>query len=211
MMRAIPLIVAVLLLATSGIVHGLWTDRWGVSTELEAAAARLESVPMVVGDWHAEARTIPDEELIKAEVLGYISRSYRHPTKGEMNVLLLCGRPGPIAVHTPDICFPGNGFKLQGDAQSVRVAQADFHMIRLSKAKLLPEYLRVFWSWSSGNGWSAPANPRFTFAGNKFLYKLYIVHRRENPEEPVKDDPALEFLEELLPSLEKHLSLAAEE
>jgi hypothetical protein len=211
MMQAIPLIAAVLLLATSGIFQGLWTDRWGVSTELESAARRLENVPMVVGDWHAEARTIPDEELTKAEVLGYISRSYRHPTMGEVNLLLLCGRPGPIAVHTPDICFPGNGFKLEGKTESVSVAQADFRMVRLSKAKLLPEYLRVFWSWSSGNGWSAPASPRFTFGGNKFLYKLYIVHRREKPEEPVKDDPALEFLKELLPTLEKHLLLAAEE
>jgi hypothetical protein len=211
MMRAISLIVAVLLLATSGIVQGLWTDRWGVSTELEAAAARLETIPMVVGEWHAEEeRPISDEELTKAEALGHISRTYRHRIKGEVDLLLLCGRPGPIAVHTPDICFRGNGFKLEGDAKSVPMAQGDFGMIRVGKAKLLAEHLRVFWSWNSGKGWSVPKNPRITFAGNKFLYKLYVV-RTEKPDESVNDDPAVEFLQILLPTLEKHLSLAAPE
>jgi hypothetical protein len=215
MMRAILFIVAALMLAASGIIQGAWANRWGVSTELEAAVARLERVPTNVGEWRAydddEPQDIGDEELARAEVLGHISRIYHHRTKGEVNMLLLCGRPGPIAAHTPDICFPGEGFKLEGDAKSVRVAQADFRMIQVVKHSLLPEHLHVFWSWSSGDGWSTPNNPRITFAGSKFLYKLYVVRRPEKPDGPVKDDPAVEFLEVLLPILNEHLSLAAQE
>ena len=212
-MRAILLIVALLMLAASGIIQGFWTDRWGASTQLAEAVARLERVPRYVGEWGADPKKDPpisDEELENAEVVGHLSRIYHHPTKGDVNLLLLCGRPGPIAVHSPEICFPGEGFNLEG-GESVRVAKAEFRMIRVGKNKLLPEHLRVFWSLSSGNGWSTPEDPRLTFVGSRFLYKLHVVRRLEKPDEPVKDDPTVEFLQVLLPILDEHLSLAAQE
>ena len=48
-----------------------------------------------------------------AGAVGQISRVYTNPTKGlTVSVLLLCGLPGNISTHTPDVCYPGAGYTL---------------------------------------------------------------------------------------------------
>src|SRR5262249_13107173 len=47
MKRYLPLTAAALVLF-SGVVHGLWTDRWAISDEPGASAAKLDDVPMTI-------------------------------------------------------------------------------------------------------------------------------------------------------------------
>ena len=41
-------------LVVVGLVHGYWTDRWTTSADTAAAAARLQDIPLNVGDWIGE-------------------------------------------------------------------------------------------------------------------------------------------------------------
>ena len=45
------------------------------------------------------------------------------------------------------------------------------------------------------------ANPRFDFADHRTLYKLYVVRAPPRPEDPPREDPAVDFLRVFLPAL----------
>ena len=48
-------VTASLLLLATGVVHGFWTDRWGSAAEPQEAAAKLDDIPLAVGDWQERA------------------------------------------------------------------------------------------------------------------------------------------------------------
>ena len=131
-----------------------------------------------------------------------------------LNVLLVCGRPGPISVHTPDICYapesgyaflpgePGPGPLAYGSpSRSAETWRGDF----IKQNSVTPSGLRIFWSWSIGDGWKAPTNPRLAFARSRFLYKLYVIRETSGTAGPAEDDPGGNFLKDFLPELDRAL------
>src|SRR5437870_3624228 len=106
-----PLLVAFCVLVVAGLAYGWQTDRWGTSADVQVAAARLETLPMRVGDWEAVIVELPAEQVKAARAAGLTARRYVHRyTRAEIMIMLVCGRPGPVAVHSPDICYQGAGF-----------------------------------------------------------------------------------------------------
>src|SRR5207249_1784629 len=98
-----------------GLLYGLWTDRWVVSDEPGASAAKLAGLPLAVGGWEGEALALDAGGRSPAGVAGHLSRRYRNRLNGgAVSVLLVCGRPGPVSVHTPDVCYGGAGYDLAG-------------------------------------------------------------------------------------------------
>jgi hypothetical protein len=212
MMRLLQLVVAIAFLLASGLAHGLWTDRWGKSEQLEAAARKLADVPLTLGDWDGRALEMSAREQEVAEVVGYAIRQFVNRRTGDVvTVLLVCGRPGPVAVHTPDVCYPGAGFALAGAPQRYRdshptTSPAEFFTASFTKhASTVPEHLRLFWSWSADGDWKVPDYPRWTFARYPALYKLYVVRQMRRADTPLEQDPCLEVLRLLLPELQKSL------
>jgi hypothetical protein len=211
MTRLIALGVVFSTVLLSGAAAGLWNGRWGESQTLQKAVARLEALPLPLGDnWDVSEATLSDREIAVAEIEGYASRQYIHRRTGaSVSVLLLCGRSGPMSVHTPEICYAGAGFAGAGaprtyDGSSGPRSQfqvRDFRKVNVAN----PALLRVFLSWGYEGGWAVPARPRFAFAGKPYLYKLYVTRQMARPDEPLKDDPAGALLEELLPQLQKAL------
>src|SRR5690348_2531079 len=117
--RTIAQLVALAVVVASGVAHGLWTGRWGQPHQLEPAVARLGRVPAAVGDWEGRELPLNRQTLAVAEVAGHVSRRYQNSRTGEsVLMLLVCGRPGPISVHTPDVCYEGAGY-------AARTAPAD--------------------------------------------------------------------------------------
>jgi hypothetical protein len=209
MKRMLPLAAAFLLLALSGIVHGLWTGRWGMAPDLEKAAARCDQVAMNLGEWEGQATEIDARQLAQAEVVGHCSRLYKNRLTGqEVMILLICGRRGPISVHTPDVCYKGAGYGIVGEQEQYRSeAGAEFHTARFAKPGVGPDPLRIFWAWSdAGAPLRAPENPRLAFARSEALYKLYVIRRMRNVEEPLDSDPCLDFFKVFVPELKKCLS-----
>ena len=63
---------AMVLIVGAGLVHGAWTDRWRPSPALAALGARIESVPMVIGDWNATEFKLPAEDRAMAGTVAYL-------------------------------------------------------------------------------------------------------------------------------------------
>src|SRR5262245_56797167 len=95
----------------TGAVHGLWTDRWGLAEEPTTAAARMEGIALSLPDWEGQTASIDTRDLGGATAA--LHRRYVHNRTGkEVTVFLVCGRPGPVAIHTPDVCYAGSGFEV---------------------------------------------------------------------------------------------------
>ena len=144
--------------------------------------------------------------------VGHLARIYTNPTKGlTVSVLLLSGLPGNISVHTPDICYPGAGYTLGESEKFVQrygdpERTAEFQTAIASRTGTRPSSLRLYWSWRSSNGWSAPGNARWAFAAEPMLSKLYIVRETGGIAVDPKADPCAQFMTLLLPELDRAMS-----
>jgi hypothetical protein len=133
------------------------------------------------------------------------------PRGTRFTILLVCGRPGPVSVHTPDICYQGIG-AIVGDPDNRTVElgedheDAQFKVIRVRGADNRQAQGRqeVYWSWNARGRWENPKFPRFAYARYPHLYKLYVM-RNVEPSELPEDNPAPDFLQKLLPELDKAL------
>src|SRR5262249_2166850 len=158
--------------------HGVWTNRWQSSEALDEALARVDDVPKAFGSWQAEDEEVDADLFARAGAQAFWLRTYRHAQTGEtISVILMCGRSGRMAVHTPDVCYKGSGYELSSSAKKINIGPADAPAAEFWTGVFVKEksvdagQLRLFWGWSDGGQWQAPTVPRFTFRGLPFLYK----------------------------------------
>jgi exosortase len=210
--RGIFTVAAIALVVTSGIIHGRWINRWRVSRDLELAISNLDRIPLEIGDWKGRRQTVDNRELTGAGLDGLVMRHYENSRTGNTtSFVLVCGRPGPVSVHTPEICYPGAGFEMvqaqpvkfsvEADGRAAEFLKADFE----KQESFPPERLRVYWSWNATGIWCVPANPRLGFASRPVLYKLYLVTRMSEGLERSADSTEAEFLQQFLPELARIL------
>jgi hypothetical protein len=217
MFRPLLLLTALALLAGDVLLYGSWTNRWTSSRELDEAVARLKAAPKELGEWQAEDLELSNREVAQAEIAGYLFRRYKNQRTGEaITILLLCGRSGPMSVHTPDICYRGAGYsQVGGEArtevlragaeQPTKVWSANF----AKEGPLTTSRLRISWAWKAQQSWEAPDNPRLAFAGRSALYKLYVVRQLNSSSERAEEELCQDFLSQLLPQLDRVLSSAS--
>lgn len=209
--------IAVGLLLVTGFSHGLWTQRWQQSHELESAVARLDGVPTTLGSWKGEVVEPDREAFAQSGLAACVMRNYVERNRGSrVSVFLMCGRAGPTSVHTPEWCYGGAGYEMT--APPVRYAlaledgreSAEFwtaQFIKTGAVSAVP--LRIFWSWNAAGTWVAPAHPRLSFGRYPALYKLYFVHDDLTPTGSLDQDQAVVFMRAFLPELSKVLFPAA--
>jgi hypothetical protein len=213
MFRLLPAALAVTALLFTGLAHGLWTDRWTVAEDLAAAVARLEQVPLVLGDWEAPAA--PPERQHSRTVAGSFTRRYVNRQTGKgVTVSLMCGRAGPLAAHTPDVCYEASGY--EGGPLSTYTHPAGgappaaFYTACFRKARATEQStLRIFWSWNATGTWQVASNPRLAFAHQPVLYKLYLLRELTTAREPLEEEPCIDLLNHLLPALQRVLPAGA--
>lgn len=206
--RVLPVLLALLIVIASGAVHGRWTGRWSHSRALDDAVAHLARVPKVVGDWEGRDTPIDPEELQAAGVAGHVLRRYENRRGGGVvDVFLVCGRPGPISVHQPEVCYSGAGYELVDARVPVTVeagpSQSDrFWRINVQKVgAVLPDRLHILYGWSTEGSWKASESARLDFAGSEALFKLYVIRAGGETD----DDQSVLFLQQFLPVLRKSL------
>ena len=198
---------ALLVVLGSGLVHGWWTERWHSSPALGVAVARLGEVPLTIGPWKGEPVDVDPQAVAQANVAGCWMRRYTHGVSGEaVTVLLMCGRAGPVSVHTPEWCYGGAGYEMAGAPTRLALGPvadlppAQFWTARFAKlAPAVPEQLRIFWAWGAAGAWTAPDRPRLAFARQPVLFKLYVLRSLRSASERLEDDPCVEFMRQLLP------------
>jgi Protein of unknown function (DUF3485) len=210
-MIRLPLVLTVFVAVVgAGIVDGVWSDRWGHAADLDQAAARFDRIPLAVGDW--EGKVVEDEELTTGLVGPIALRRYVNRSTGAaVNILLTCGRHGPLLVnHTPLDCYPMGGWTLVGQPARRTVSlgseaeNASFWVAGFDKTeRAFPMHIRIYWAWSGDGHWQTPERPRLTFARFHVLYKLYVTRQLAKPDEPLEGDTAEEFMRSFLPQLQK--------
>jgi hypothetical protein len=197
-------------LVACGIVHGYWTDRWAPPVEVTQAAQRLDAIPLALGGWDGEALEVKPGDAGEG-VAGCIRRRYVHRQTGAtISLFLVCGRPGPVSIHTPDVCYGASGFLVNtagryesGSGDSMWKADAT----RTSATE--ETRLRLYWGWNDGSAWAAVNDPRVQFARRPVLYKLYVVRELNGANEPNVSEPCEEFLHTLSPVLQRVLFAAS--
>ena len=213
-MMGVVRITAAALIIGVGLVHGAWTNRWGPSPEMAALAARFESVPMTIGDWTATPFEIGMRERKLAGAEACLARVYTNPVRrSSVSILLVGGVPGKISTHTPEICYTASGYDLGTPAAFDRRygpdgRRAGFWTALAIRRGANPAALRLFWTWHTSTGWAAPREPRLTFASEPALCKLYVVRPVGRAAVEPERDPCNEFLDVLLPVLDRALFAA---
>jgi hypothetical protein len=212
MLRALCLPAALAVVIGSGVVHGLAVDRWGVSADRRVAAARLSAIPSVIGEWSGESLTLPERQVTASGIDAYVMRRYRHQRGGDqVTVLVVSGKAGPVALHTPDVCWEAHGYR-QADPAEVLTLPRDggpadeVRVGRFVKAgPALSDELRIAWAWTADGQWQVPDSPRVVFRNQGALYKIYVMRSAPRVEGPFEKDPAHAFLQALLPELRRTL------
>src|SRR5262249_5980512 len=151
-----------------------WTDRWGVGEAVATAAASLDRIPRTVGDW--QAQPLDGDQGNVPGVAGQLSLRYVNRKTGDcVRVVLLCGRPGPGCIHTPDGCYAASGHGVgKMSIQDIKFEKATarlFTTVATKTEAAVETRLRLFWCWFDGSSWSVSDNPRGSYAGRKALFK----------------------------------------
>lgn len=211
MNRYLPVAAAVVLIVITAIVQGTWTERWGQFPELALYAEQMKKVPMQIGDWVGEDTPETDTNkrvLELAGAVGSLSRVYRNERNEQVSIFVVCGRLDDVFFHTPDRCYPAAGFETNGEVtkQSIEIGSevAQFKTAMFLKAD--PggnQNLRIYWSFNGSGPWVAPDEHRWSFAGQRALYKIYVVAPASGRDVSMDQNPAVDFIHVLMPELNK--------
>ncbi|MEN6498615.1 MAG: exosortase-associated EpsI family protein [Thermoguttaceae bacterium] len=210
----VPASVGFVLILLTSILQGRWTQRWEDTTseELLTLAAAYEKIPMSVGDWTGERHPEPTNrrELEMAGAKGHLSASFTNPRTGQVaSVYMICGISRDVSVHTPEACYPGAGFLMEGKPQKfpIRVGDTEVEFTTAVFTKSTPtgtQRLRLFWAWNAHGRWESPDWPRLRFGGRQALNKLYLIGDAP-PDQPIHESPLLAFGSQFLAAVEKVL------
>src|SRR5262249_35384861 len=208
----LPALAFGVLTLVAGLVHGYRTDRWRESAELDAAIQRLDDVPASFGEWKGEPQQFDVETLRHAGIKGHKGFRYRNAVTGQaVSMLLVCGRSGPISVHTPDVCYGGAGYVAMGREKKLSVSTNN-RECAISSLEFKPPAtagrgnIEVCWAWNGGDGWVSPDNPRLVLSRHAVVYKLYVVRDVRQATAQGTTEPSVVFLKSFLPELERLLA-----
>lgn len=189
----------------SGVVHGYLDGRWAVQSDKIAVGSQLQDLPKSFGDWTlVEEGDLAEGALKQLRCYGSVNNVYRHePTKTLVNAAIMYGPRGPIAVHTPEVCYSSEGTKQarQRTAETVKTKDRDdqFWSVEFTRNDDPDSSFEVWYGWSSGDGWVAAEHPRFWLTED--LYKIQL----SGPLTQSSFSPCESFLAALLPHLEQHI------
>ena len=192
------------LILLGGVAHGVLSNRWGVSENIQALGSQLNSIPMEIGPWKCSEEGKLEDRVIYGilEASGYISRVYVHQSTAEaINVFLVFGPKGPVAVHTPEICYSARAVTQTSERQAVpadydgkdgQLWKLGFESNTIDKRKM-----SVYYGWTDGGAWQAAKSPRFW--RTDYLYKIQTSCQAVGK----KEDSTDEFFRVFLPEVRK--------
>lgn len=204
--RGKAVLLCVLLIISGGVAHGYLDSRWKNREVAKADAEILQNIPLNVGNWEL----ISDTELEGAaqrilQCYGSLLREYMNTTTGDrVKVFVVCGPRGPIAVHTPEVCYSSAGTEPAGDRVAMPIlsdgeSQSLWRVKFREQSSTAPPSLEIWYGWSDGGPWKAASLPRVWLTDS--LYKIQVAGPPARPGEELS--PAEDFLRAFLPSLQE--------
>jgi hypothetical protein len=201
------LVVSITLVA--GAVHGVMTQRWGPAPDLIAASQHLADFPKQFGNWQMLSEQPMDESTVRMlSCAGYVNRQYVNRKTGmTIWIAVMLGPSGPIAVHTPEVCYSSRDYSINEPRHQVSLVDANgrthtFWSLSFRSDTPSTDQLRVDYAWY-GYGqdqWKASTSPRFEFAGKRLLFKLQIAGLTPAAAGNAVQDPCEDFLSAFLRS-----------
>lgn len=198
MMKPVTFAVVAALIAAGAVVSGAVTQRWSVFESNPELTKKLHAHELRFEDWQATA--VPTEMPTNERSIA-TSRRYTSPRTGHgAAISIFSGIPGSVSTHTPDVCYPGSGYKTLRSPRKDTLTLANGDMVEFyvadfeKKTETKHDRARVRWAWSTDGKWVAPDSPRWQFARQlasvPVLYKLYIVTAvpESNGETRAEDD-----------------------
>jgi hypothetical protein len=219
MLRYLPYALGVILLAGATLWQAKIVDRWGMSgISEEGLNQRFANVPMNIGDWVGTDHEVEDIITEKAGAVAHVNRVYRNTETGEeVAMWLIAGHAKDIVRHTPDICYPAQGYRRAQNQITHEMPTADGTKAVFWTAVFAPEtqldagMRRVFWAWAiSPEGdaepeWRAPSSPRQTFRNTPSLFKMYFTSLLTPREETAAASPCTDFARTCIPRVNEAL------
>lgn len=179
---------------------GIWNLRRNPAAESEApsaAQARLNMLPVKIGDWSGTENDANPKAMLIAEAEAYLSRSYRGPD-GAFSMMILYGTPGALGAHDPQTCYAGTGFEQVGASRRYPSKGWSLWNARFERTVPTKTSLDVYWGWGIGGNWQAPDQARLEFAGQSRIYKIYLQQTIRDREEPKFPAGILEVVQKVL-------------
>ncbi len=218
MARYLPIILGIALIVGLTIPQINMTDRLaGTNVSAEQRAELLKKVPTNVGDWRGEDRAVDPNVRQVAGAIGAVQRDYHNVRTGEkVSLWLIVGHSRDVSFHTPDICYPGQGFEARAPENSVYtmvfppLPDTPFFTNTFIRENATGQQLeRVFWTWYNPQNkenegkviWEAPKNPRWWFGNTRALYKMYFTSSMRNPKELADNSACVRFARDFLPEV----------
>lgn len=212
----VPVAVTMVLLVSLTIVEAQFSDRWTDSSiSAEEFGKRFANLPMEVGAWVGTDEEVKDETLEVAGAVNHVSRYYLNDSTNErVDIWLVVGHARDIGRHTPDVCYPSQGFAQDGDKLKQHIEAsgeepATFFTARFRSESNPGRPTRVFWAWHANqtpeDQWEAPDNTRLAFGNNTALYKLYFTSNMSDKNQPITENIGYEFAKIMLPVINRTL------
>jgi hypothetical protein len=214
-----PVAVAVVAIVSLTAWAGYYSDRLTSSSVTAAEfGKRFEQVPAKIGDWIGTDTPVDEAVLKQAGAVSHVSRRYVSPTFPDKHVdlWLVVGHSREICRHTPNICYPNQGFSQLGSTQEFTITPAggeqagEFFTAKFrNESKLGTHPERVFWAWNGNEEgkyqWEAPESQKQYYGNNTALYKMYFTAKMDNEEEEIDKNVALQFAKLALPEINRAL------
>jgi hypothetical protein len=194
-----------------GWYHGQTNNRWGVKPDERVAGDRLKTMlPQNVGNWkYVDKREFSEDVENMLQCKAYLNHIYENQQTGDVvTVAVLVGPHGPVAVHTPEICYSSRDYSIAAGREKKTIKTKDGRehslwqlLLEPRTADLLPQ--TVVYGWSTGTTWEAAEHPRFSYGGTSHLYKVQAAVL--SPAKIADYDPAEDFLSSFLSELQSKL------
>ena len=178
-----------MLLGVSGGIR-YWRDWqfYSLSKENEVPPFALEEIPRALGDWHmpegSEGTLEPEIGRI-AGATDHLIRTYVDEKSGKSAVvMILYGLATVVWPHTPDVCYPANGFKSASPSRDqdvdIRVPNkpmsARFRLQHFVKSKAgQTDYREVYYSFQNAGQWGLDVARNWkTFRYHPGMFKVQV-------------------------------------
>lgn len=230
-------LIAVVIISIGAWLEGINTSRWAdpQSAELDSMAAGIRNIPVLVGEWEGDIATERKElDAAIAKESGAhesLGRTYQSRNVKPVSINIICGLTRKVGIHTPDACYRGAGYTINGEIQKVEFKylpkSSENEELKSGEGTPSAKYLtaefktalferttpgggterqRVYWAWKgTAPNWSAPDSPRLTWKTTEPIAKLYLSTIESANDKP-EDNPIQDFVSVFLPELETLLS-----
>lgn len=211
--------VALLVVITclTGYLQGNMTNRFGLPEDMNEAAHKLENLRKILeskeysfgerGKWRMSGTSKMSVLVVETlECREYINASFTNSEVPglQINGFIILGPPGPVAVHTPEICYSSKDYDITDERERVKIfpkgpQDDEFWGLTLRSKQVDADILRVYYAWANYGPWTAPDIPRITYGGGSKLFKMQLAVKLPPDAKLEQGDACQDFLQAFLP------------